>query len=235
MGLEGSIIKLATKCPKCGAEELGAKYYTNEDGSIKQTLYCSKCGCKVEFNGKNRYQAKKGALELWKEYKEKPVVVEVKKSVEKKVVKEKTDKPEKTFNKFNFNNKKNTEITDKAHAVFTKDKNDLIKQLKTLIVNFEKNNPSEMCPCTLTDLMKLYGFSDDEISSYLEHPKSRKKFLKKPAEILDYINRGETVYTRDKEGTVYKYTPVKKLTESQETLDMFEAIGLTRYCYVLNK
>lgn len=216
----GSLTKNASKCPKCGSENLGAKYYTNEDATIKQTIYCQDCGRKIEYTGKNRYQAAKGALSLWETF------VEVKKE-EEKIVAEKPVKKEKKESK--------EEIKDSPKIALTKDKKELAKELSKLITNFEKNNPNEDCPCTLNDLMKLYGFSDDEISSYFDHPKSRKKFLKKPADILEALNNGISVYTKDKDGGIYKYTPVRKLDETQETLDIFEAIGLTKFCYILVK
>ena len=83
--------------------------------------------------------------------------------------------------------------------------------------------------------MKVYGFTNSEIASVLSVPKYKKKFLKSRQEVIMYLNQGISVYTRDREGTIFKYTPVCKLEDTQETADMFEATGLSNYAYIIEK
>lgn len=128
---------------------------------------------------------------------------------------------------------KDTEALDEKKVVLPKEKTSLLKELKNVIANFEKNNPKEDCPVTLGDLMKVFGFTNEEIASELSTPKYKKKFLKSKQEVLYYLNKGESVYTRDREGTTFKYTPVQKLEDNQYTLQMFDAIGFTNYAYII--
>lgn len=128
---------------------------------------------------------------------------------------------------------KDTEALDEKRVALPKEKTSLLKELKNVIANFVKNNPKEDCPVTLGDLMKVFGFTNEEIASELSTPKYKKKFLKSKQEVLYYLNKGESVYTRDKEGTTFKYTPVQKLEDNQYTIQMFDAIGFTNYAYII--
>ena len=246
----------AGNCPKCGKHNITAKYVKNKDQSITQTILCNDCGNSIVVTEANRYRAAKVALTKWgyaegygpaKAIKEKTEAkkhepekkkdvavkkVETKKSEPKKTEKAKEVKP--TFNSLPKKKEKEV-IIDEKTVQLSSEKNELLKSLKSVIARFGINNPNEECPVTLGDLMKVYGFTNSEIASVLSVPKYKKKFLKSRQEVIMYLNQGISVYTRDREGTIFKYTPVCKLEDTQETADMFEATGLSNYAYIIEK
>ena len=189
---------------------------------------------------KEKAEAKKHEPEKKKDVAVKKV--ETKKSEPKKTEKAKEVKP--TFNSLPKKKEKEVIIDEKTVQLSSEksiqeqayaDYLELLKSLKSVIARFGINNPNEECPVTLGDLMKVYGFTNSEIASVLSVPKYKKKFLKSRQEVIMYLNQGISVYTRDREGTTFKYTPVCKLEDTQETADMFEATGLSNYAYIIEK
>ena len=241
----------AGNCPKCGKHNITAKYVKNEDKSITQTILCNDCGNSITVTEANRYRAAKTALTKWgyaegygpaklvkaeavKKEKTESKITEVK-QVAKKEEKKKVATVKDVKTTFNSMPKKKEKelIADEKRIQLSHDKNELLKTLKNVIAKFEQNNPKEDCPVTLGDLMKVYGFTNEEISSVMSVPKYKKKFLKSRQEVIMYLNQGISVYTRDKEGTTFKYTPVCKLEDTQETAYMFDATGLSNYAYII--
>lgn len=246
----------AGNCPKCGKHNITAKYVKNKDKSITQTILCNDCGNSITVTEANRYRAAKTALTKWgyaegygpvkaakanvevkkPEPKKKEEVV-VKKAEPKKVEAKKPQKVKEVKTTFNSLPKKKEKevIADEKRIQLSHEKNELLKSLKSVIARFGINNPNEECPVTLGDLMKVYGFTNSEIASVMSVPKYKKKFLKSRQEVIMYLNQGVSVYTRDKDGTTFKYTPVGKLEDTQETAYMFDATGLSNYAYIIEK
>lgn len=246
----------AGNCPKCGKHNITAKYVKNADKSITQTILCNDCGNTITVTEANRYRAAKSALTKWgyaegygpakqvkseavkevKKIETKPEAKKAEAKLEPKKVEKKkatTVKVEKTtFNSMPKKKEKEV-IADEKRIQLSHDKNELLKSLKNVIATFERNNPKEDCPVTLGDLMKVYGFTNEEIASVMSVPKYKKKFLKSRQEVIMYLNQGISVYTRDKDGTTFKYTPVCKLEDTQETAYMFDATGLSNYAYII--
>ena len=248
----------AGNCSKCGKHNIVAKYFKNEDGTITQTITCQDCGYIVSEVGENRYRAARNALTVWgfsegygpsKPVKEKPAVVEVKKPVElasepveeKELDEEVEEAPvvekKEIKKKVPLKDKKKAEeekIKNDKHVVLTKDKAALLRDLKKVIDTFIKENPKEECPVTLGDLMKVYGFTNEEIVSEINKSvKHKKLFLHSKQDVLYWLNKGQSVFTKDRDGVVYKYTPIRKMEDDQQSAYILDAIGIANYAYVL--
>ena len=242
----------AGNCSKCGKHNLIAKYFKTEDNQITQTITCQDCGYVVSETGANRYRAAKSALSVWgfaegyapakpvksdKEEQKKETPVEEPVEIEEEVKEVKVEeKRGPSFNRSGRTYKKPTkdEIKNDKHIVLTKDKASLLRELKKVIEVFEKNNPKEECPVTLGDLMKVYGFTNEEIVSELNKMvKHKKLFLHSKQEVIYWLNKGKSVYTKDRDGVVYKYTPIQKLEDNQYTAQILDAVGISNYAYVL--
>lgn len=249
---DASVALQAGVCKKCGGHNLGSRLHGLSNNRKSLTIFCLDCGNSLTKTAYNRYQATKLCLEEWGyDYNYAPAKIQKQMRQDLDIDTElypvfenkkeapvftpkKTIKKEKTEEKKETKNFEDLElINEEIKCNLTEEKLNILKQVETLISNFYKRNKNEECPCTKTELLKMFGFTNEEIIGLLITPKYKKKFLKSVDEIIKFLNKGVAVYTRDKEGLIYKYTSMNKIENTEKDLKILDTVGLTRYAYII--
>lgn len=229
-----AISKQIKNCPNCNSSNISSKYFTQENKKINQSIFCNDCGFKITKIEKNRYQAKKNAIEAWNSSNGK-----ILEKVNNEELKKERDLVKKKFLEV-ISKKKESKSLKKVSTVvenkvsLNEEKKQKIKYLENLISDFKKKNPKEDCPCTLGDLLRLHNFSLREIEEILSKPFFSKTFLKNFEEVLFYANKGVSIYSKDVNGVIFKYTPLHHFENNTETKLFFENMGLLKNAFILN-
>lgn len=218
-------IERTNPCKICGKKEnLIFSIKKNKDGTFTFIIKCGNCGTTLLETGPTRDRVKTSLIKKWNTFTKEEII-----SYSSKVIlpKEemKTKKVKEKLSKININELKR----------------DALHLSTELIEDFKKNNPKENCPVSLGDLLKLFGWSDEEILNKLNDSTNKifasKKYLSSYSEMIDKLNSGKILYRLDECGITWKYSPMRKFKECEreELTNILKASGFTtKNSFILN-
>lgn len=227
-------IERTNECKDCGTKEFLKFQRKTLEGEVKFSITCSKCGNIVEASDLTFERSRTKAIKAWNEnigIFKKDLTVEKQISQTKPIKKKsqpKSTKSESCDSSFDFQ-------LNSAKVSIPKDK--ALSIARGLIKRFKNSHPKENCPVTIGDLLTLFGFSDEEIIKVFSYKKHSKIFVNSFEDMIDELNKGNSIYRTDKSGRTWKYSLISVLDEynREELIHTLKNSGFSeKNTYILN-